>query len=98
MKYLVIGILILSLGISGCIPYVAGVIATSRANASGKQSCAETGGEWIDGSSWGWSTGRCMAPMKQGEERSPEVTCLELGGTWDAANSYCYPPQPQGKN
>lgn len=89
----------LVLSLSGCIPYLAGVIATSRSNSQGRQNCADMGGEWIDGSSWGWSTGKCIMPDEKAklEKMSPEERCAFFDGTY--SNGKCnFTPEQECAN
>ena len=52
----------ITITLSSCIPYLAGVVVTSRMNANSRKDCVSQGGEYIDGSSWGWSGGKCIMP------------------------------------
>lgn len=99
MKNLTILVIALMLPLNGCIPYLAGVIATSRSNSQARQNCAELGGEWIDGSSWGWSVGRCLMPNERVnlDKMSPDERCAFFGGTY--ANGTCkYTPEQECAN
>ena len=81
---LIVLIIVLVLPLSSCIPYLAGVVVTSRMNANSRKDCVTQGGEYIDGSSWGWSGGKCMMPDDniKVENLSPKERCEFFGGTY----------------
>ena len=95
MRYFIILIIAFVLPLYGCIPYLAGVVATSRANSSQRQDCAESGGEWVEGSSWGWSVGRCLTPKEKADlaQMSPPERCAFLNGTYSNGNCTYTPEQ-----
>ena len=80
---------------SSCIPYLAGVIVTSRMNANARKDCVSNGGEYVDGSSWGWSGGRCIMPEDniKVENLPPSERCEFFGGTYTEGECKFSPEQ-----
>lgn len=60
MKGLGVLTVALSLSLTGCIPYLAGVIATSSMRSGRVAECEALGGTYIEGSSWSWDAGACI--------------------------------------
>ena len=91
---LVASVLSLSLIFSGCVPYLVGVAVTSRMQAGARINCVEQGGEYVDGSSWGWSSGKCIMPkdeivVKDLEKLTPQEACAKLGGIYYSSTEGC---------
>ena len=96
---LIVLIIALVLPLSGCIPYLVGVAVTSRSQANARKDCVEIGGEYIDGSSWGWTTGKCMMPNERAnlEKMSPQERCAFFEGTY--SNGACnFSPEQECAN
>jgi hypothetical protein len=67
------------------------VVVSSRKDANPREDCVSQGGEYIDGSSWGWSRGKCIMPDDniKVENLSPKERCEFLDGTYsDGACNY----------
>jgi len=99
MKYFIIVIIALVLPLSGCIPYLVGVVVTSRSQANARKDCVEQGGEYIDGSSWGWTTGKCLMPDERAnfKKMSLEERCTFFEGTY--SNGACnFTPEQECAN
>ena len=77
-------VLVLVLPLSGCVAYLAGVAVTSRHESEARIECIEKGGEYLDGSSWGLSSGKCIMPGDniKIENLTQEEKCVFLGGTY----------------
>ncbi len=87
MRIRLLSILLIGLLLQGCIPYLAGVVATSRANSRARANCIESGNQWIDGSSWGWDVGQCMSPDAKLD--TPQAKCEALNGVWHESTKNC---------
>jgi len=94
---LIVLIIALVLPLSSCIPYLAGVVVTSRMNANSRKDCVSQGGEYIDGSSWGWSGGKCIMPEDniKVENLTPEEKCVFLGGTYSEKGDCKFSPEQE---
>ena len=95
MKYFIILTIALVLPLNSCIPYLVGVAVTSRSQANARTNCIEQGGEYIDGSSWGWTTGKCLMADERAklEKMSPEERCAFFEGTYSNGDCNFTPEQ-----
>ena len=95
MKYFVILAIVFAVPLSGCIPYLVGVAVTSRSQAIARTNCIEQGGEYVDGSSWGWTTGKCLMADEKAKiaNMSPAERCAFFEGTYSNGDCKFTPEQ-----